>query len=121
MQTAKTKMFQSFIVAIAGFIAFSVFLLSIHAKDIVQYRELMYAARVEYRDISEKAAGELHDHVDKQVLKSFAKSFGDTYTASRGREDDYTPEFEKDPGLWGRIEETFLLWRIYASLPFAMF
>lgn len=120
MQTAKTKMFQSFIVAIAGFIAFSVLLLSVHAKDIVQYRELMNVSRVEYRDISEKATGELHDHVDKQVLKTFAKSFSDSYAISRGREDDFTPEFEKDPGLLGRIQETFLLWRIYASLPFAV-
>lgn len=113
-------MFQGFIVGIASFIAFSVFLLSIHAKDILQYRELMNANRVEYHNIGEKAAGELHDHVDKQVLKTFAKTFGDGVTASRGREGDYTPMFEEDPGLLGRLEETFLLWRIYASLPFAV-
>lgn len=118
MQTAKTKMFQGFIVGIASFIAFSVFLLSVHAKDIVQYRELIDANRVEYHTISEKATGELHDHVDKQVLKTFAKTFSDGFTVSRGREEDYTPTLEEDPGLLGRIQETFLLWRVYASLPF---
>lgn len=113
-------MFQGLIVGVAGFIAFSVFLLSVHAKDLVQYRELMNANRVEYHDIGEKAVGELHDHVDKQVLKTFAKTFGDSMTASRGREDDYAPELEQDPGLLARIHETFLLWRVYASLPFAI-
>lgn len=124
MQTVKTKTFQSIIVGIAGLMAFSVFLLSIHAKDIIQYRELMGSNRTEYRstngDISDKATSELHDHVDKQVLKTFAKTFGDGFTISRGREDEYTPELEKDPGILGRLEEKLLLWRIYASLPFAI-
>jgi hypothetical protein len=120
MQPVKTKMFQSFIVGIAGLIAFSVFLLSVHAKDVFQYRELMNANRIEYRDIGEKAVGELHDHVDKQVLKSFSKTFGDGFAISRGREDDYTPEIEEDPGLLGRLQETFLLWRVYATLPFVV-
>ena len=119
MHTAKTKIYQSCIIGIASFMALSVFLLSIHAKDIAQYRELMNA-KVEYRDISEKAAGELHDHVDKQILKTFAKTFGDGITISRGREDDYTPSLEEDPGLLARIQETFLLWQVYASLPFAV-
>lgn len=120
MQIAKTNIVQWFVIGLAGCIAFAVFLLSLHAKDLVQYREFMNVTRVEYHDIGEKAASELHDHVDKQVLKTFAKSFGDNYTVSRGREDDYTPEFEEDPGLLGRLEETFLLWRVYASLPFAI-
>ncbi len=120
MQTAKTKKFEGLIVGIASIIAFSVLLLSIHAKDIVQYRELMNATRVEYHDLSEKAVSELHDHVDKKVLKTFAKTFGDGITITRGREDDFTPALEKDPGILGRIEETFLLWRVYASLPFAV-
>lgn len=120
MQTAKTKMFQGFIVGIASFIAFSVLLLSLHAKDVFQYRELLNVNRVEYHDIGEKAVGELHDHVDKQVLKTFSKTFGDSFAVSRGREDDYTPDLEEDPGLLGRLQETFLLWRVYATLPFAV-
>lgn len=120
MQTAKTKMFQGLIVGLASFIAFSVLLLSVHAKDLVQYRELMNAARIEYRDIAEKSTGELHDHIDKQVLKTFSKTFGDGITISREREDNFTPVLEKDPGILGRIEEAFLLWRVYASLPFAV-
>lgn len=120
MKTAKTKIVQSFIVGMASFIALSVFLLSIHAKDVVQYRELMAANRIEYHDISEKAASELHDHVDKQILKTFAKTFGDNYTISRGRESDYTPHLEEDPGLLARLQEKLLIWRVYASLPFAV-
>ncbi len=124
MQTAKTKIFQSLVVGIACVVAFSVFLLSVHAKDVVQCRELTNPGRVEYHaassDVTDKAISELHDHVDKQVLKTFAKSFGDNYTMSRGREENYVPEVEKDPGILGRLEETFLMWRIYASLPFAV-
>lgn len=124
MQTAKTKLFQSLIVGVASMLAFSVFLLSVHAKDIVQYRELMNPGRVEYHaassDVTDKAMSELHDHVDKQVLKTFSKTFGDSYTMSRGREENYVPEAEKDPGLLGRLEEQFLMWRVYTSLPFAV-
>ncbi len=120
MQTAKTKLSQRIIIALAGLVAFSVLLLSVHAKDLVQYRELANLGRVEYRDISEKAAGELHDHVDKQVLKTFAKTFNDNYTTSRGREGDYMPTTEEDPGILGRLQETILMWRIYASLPFVV-
>jgi len=120
MQTAKTKIFKGIIVSVASFIAFSVLLLSVHAKDLVQYREFISAARVEYRVIAEKSTGELHDHIDKQVLKTFSKTFGDGITISRGREDDFTPALEKDPGILARLEEKFLLWRVYASLSFAI-
>ena len=119
MQTAKTKIFKGVIVGIASLVAFSVLLLSVHAKDLVQYREFMNA-RVEYRDISEKSFGELHDHIDKQVLKTFSKTFGDGITISREREDNFTPSLEKDPGILARLEEKFLLWRVYVSLPFAV-
>lgn len=124
MKTVKTKMLQSCIVGLAGIIAFSVLLLSVHAKDVFAYRELINQGRVEYHtasgDVSEKAASELHDHVDKQVLKTFGKTFSDNITVSRGREGDYTPDTEQDPGLLGRLEETFLMWRVYASLPFTV-
>lgn len=120
MQSIKTKTIQSFVVGVASVMAFSVLLLSVHAKDLVQYREPLNMTRVEYHDISDKASGDLHDHVDKQVLKTFAKSFGDNYTMSRGREENYMPETEKDPGLIGRLEERFLMWRIYTSMSFAI-
>lgn len=120
MQKFKTNIYEYFIVGIASFIAISVFLLSVHAKDIFHYQELISTANVRYDKISEKAASELHDHVDKQVLKSFSKSFGDTMAVSRSREQNYTPSHEEDPGLLARIQETLLIWRIYASLPFSV-
>ena len=59
----------------ATFIAGCVLLVSIHAKDIVKYTDTSTASRVVYNDISKKAVGELHDHVDKQVVKSLVKTF----------------------------------------------
>ena len=120
MQTVKTKIIQQFILNFAGIMAFSVLLLSVHAKDVFLYRELLHASKSGYHDIGEKAASELHDHVDKQVLKTFTKTFSDNLTISRGREEDYAPSHEQDPGIIGRVQETFLLWRIFASLPFAI-
>lgn len=116
----KTNIYTSFVVSLASFIALSVLLLSLHAKDLVRYGDLAYARTTEYRDLSEKASGELHDHVDKQVLKAFGKTAGDGFTLSRGRDDTFTPDAEEDPGLLTRIHEHLLMLRVFASLPFAV-
>lgn len=101
-------------------LAFSVFTISVHAKDLIRYTDAGVASKVEFRDITDKAVKELHDHVDKQVLKTFAKTFNDGYTVMRLRE-DYDHAASDDPGLWGRFHETLLFWRVFASLPFALF
>lgn len=120
MKTVKTNIYSSLVIGLASFIALSVFLLSLHAKDLVRYGDLAYARTTEYRDLSEKASGELHDHVDKQVLKAFGKTAGDGFTLSRGRDDTFTADTEEDPGLFVRIHEQFLMFRVFASLPFAI-
>lgn len=110
---------KSFTIALAGLLAVCVFLISIHAKDLVHYNDIAYiqTKAYGYGDITEKAVKELHDHVDKQVIKSFSKVFGDS-TAIRGRIEALEAE-EEDPGILARIGEHILIFRIYASLPFS--
>lgn len=119
MQKTKTSLKEKTIVGIACFLASSVFMLSVHAKDIVHYTDTETASRVELHEISAKAASELHDHVDKQVLKTFDKSgTGDHFvmgTRTRGNAEMLN---EEDPGLWGRLSEQILLFGVYLSLPF---
>ncbi|NCU30623.1 hypothetical protein EOL73_03450 [Candidatus Saccharibacteria bacterium] len=118
----KTKIKSYFIVSLASFIAFSVFLISIHSKDLVKYSgDASFAKVTTYNDLSDKAVKELHDHVDKQILKSFSKVFNDgSIIASRSR-DDFDATYEEDPGLWGRFHEQLMLWRVFVSLPFSQF
>ena len=109
----------------ATFIAGCVLLVSIHAKDIVKYTDTSTASRVVYNDISKKAVGELHDHVDKQVVKSLVKTFdkssaSDNYVSTARSRQDIDTAYEEDPGLWGRLREAIMIWHVYASLPFAV-
>lgn len=117
----KTNIKSYFVIGLASFIAFNVLLISLHSKDLVRYNDMSQARKITYTDLSEKAVKELHDHVDKQVLKSFSKSFSDgSVIASRNR-DDFDATYEEDPGLWGRFHEQLMLWRVFVSLPFSQF
>ena len=123
MHKNKTKITlkEKFIVALAGLIASSVFLLAIHAKDVVRYGDIDTASRVTYKDISNKSLGELHNHIDKQMVKSFDKGTSDNaVVASRSRGDIDLLPGEEDPGILVRLQETLLLWHVYASLPFTV-
>lgn len=117
----KTTLKEKLTITLAGLIAFSVFLLAIHAKDLVRYSDADAAIKVTYKDISKKSIGELHNHIDKQMVKTFDKGTSDNaIVASRNRGDlDLLPG-EEDPGILVRLQETLLLWHIYASLPFAV-
>lgn len=110
-----------FIVGLASLIACSVFMISVHAKDVVKYGDAYYARQLSYNDLTDKAVKELHDHVDKQVLKTFSKVFNDgSVLASRSR-DDFDATYEEDPGLWGRFQEHLMYIRVFMSLPFSQF
>lgn len=94
-------------------------MLSVHAKDIVHYTDAATASRVAFHDISAKAASELHDHVDKQVVKTFDNSgSGDHFVIGTRTREDIDMLNEEDPGLWGRLSEQILLFGVYLSLPF---
>ncbi len=119
MLKTKTNIQNKFLYFLALLLSCSVLLLSVHAKDLVAYHDAEVIRKMEYKDISAKAAKELHDHVDKQVLKNKSSDASSNYLLairSRGEIDAYEDE---DPGLWGRFHETLLMWRIFASLPFA--
>ena len=117
MQKINKNVKEKVIIGIACTIAVAVFLLSLHSKDLVKYGRSI--ERPELKDVSAKAVAELHDHVEKKVVKSFSNSINDgqlQLSRSRGETEVFADE---DPGLWGRFHETLLMWRIFASLPFA--
>lgn len=121
MLKTKTTIREKAIYIFACFIASCVLMLSVHAKDLVYYSaDAAVAERVGYNDISSKAAGELHNHIDKQVVKTFDKgATGDNYVMNARGKEDIDILNEEDPGLWGRLHEVLLIWKVYASLPFS--
>lgn len=119
MQKTNISLKERLVFAFACFIAMAVGLLSLHAKDIVKYHNAG-APDLKYQDVSAKATSELHNHVEKQVMKTF-QSFSDgSLVASRNR-DDIDAFVEEDPGLWGRLSEQMYLWGVFVTLPFSRF
>jgi hypothetical protein len=121
----KTKMSirKLFAITLTGCLATSVLLLSVHAKDLAAHADVQTSLdkveKVKLKDVSEKATAELHNHVSKQVVKTFDNSSGDqSYTMSARGRDDLDIHNEGDPGLWGYVHETWLMWRALATLPF---
>lgn len=70
-----------FISILAYLIGCSVILSSVHAKDLASHQADFNRAaatvRVHADDVSAKAIGELHNHVDKASVKAFAKTVGE--------------------------------------------
>ena len=120
MQKSNITNKQKVTLSLACFISMCVLALSLHAKDLVRYHDMEVARKVDYRNISEKAASELHDHVDKQIVKNLIKNTSNDsilLTRSRGE----MPEVhEGDPGIASRLSEKILLWRIFLTLPFTV-
>ena len=119
LKTYTITLKQKITVALAFCIAMSVMLAALHLKDIVKVSSVSdYTPASQYKDVTQKASEDLHNHVDKQMVKAFAKTFGDTITASRSRDDD-DMFAEDDPGLVGRLTEQLMLWRIFVTMPFS--
>lgn len=119
MQKTKISVKQHIVFGFAGFITLCVALLSLHAKDLVRYR-ILEPSETAYQDVSAKAAADLHNHVDKQVMKTFSSFNDGAIMASRSR-DDIDAYVDEDPGLWGRVSEQFYLWGVYITMPFSRF
>lgn len=103
--------------SLAYLLAAAVLVMSLHLKDLVHHREPVAPKEARHHDVSKKATEELHDHVSKQVIKSFAKSVGDTAVLAARTRHDSREIIENDPGIWGRLSEQFLLLGIYLTLP----
>ncbi len=116
---SKTKtLFQNHLPrSLAYLLAGAVLVMSLHLKDLVRHRDHTAFKETRYHDVSKKATEELHDHVSKQVVKSFAKSVGDTAVLTARARDDSHEVIENDPGIWGRLSEQFLILGIYLTLP----
>ena len=119
MMKNKTNIIQNLTVLLATLVAFSVVLVSVHAKDVVRYGDAAVAQTVKHSDITDKVVKELHDHVDKQVLKNFNKVFSDNVIVTTRSREELSAAYEEDPGLWGRFTEHIMLLRAYVTLPFS--
>lgn len=119
MQKTNISVKEKLIFGFACIIAFAVALLSVHAKDLAKYRTLE-TPELKYQDVSAKATSDLHNHVEKQVMKTF-QSFNDGSLVTSRSRDDFDAFVEEDPGLWGRLSEQLYLWGVYLTLPFSRF
>ncbi len=110
---------EKLIFAFACVIALSVFMATLHLKDIVRLNALAdLTTTAKYHDISEKAAQDLHNHVNKQMVKAFINSPGDGVIMGRTR-DDIEATIESGTSLFTLVHEQLQLWRVYLSLPFS--
>lgn len=121
MSKIKTTIYQKFTVGLASCITVAVMLVSVHAKDVASYHDESVARQVNLQDISQKAVKELHDHVDKQIIKDFTKVFSDNSMLTSRNRDELAAAFEEDPGLWARFSHKMLLWRAYLTLSLSRF
>ncbi|HMR72929.1 MAG TPA: hypothetical protein PKD68_02875 [Candidatus Saccharibacteria bacterium] len=117
MQKTNKNVKEKVIIGIACAIAVAVFLLSLHSKDLVKYGRSI--ERPELKDVSAKAVAELHDHVEKKVVKSFSNSINDGQLQLSRRLGEAEVFADEDPGLWGRFSEQLFLWGVYITMPFS--
>lgn len=104
---------------LAQTICFTVVLSHLHAKDALSlYSQTAGASRsvASTSDITAKAMGDLHHHVDKAGLKNITADSGQT-TAARTRElSPLNAEVDEDISLRDRFYNFLLRFRVVSSL-----
>jgi hypothetical protein len=121
MHKTKTTLKDHIVFGIACIIASAVLMLSLHIKDLVKYRIVeSNDVNVKYADVTAKATSDMHNHVEKQIMKTFQNFNDGSVIASRNR-DDVDAFVEEDPGLWGRLSEQLYLWGVFITMPFSRF
>lgn len=101
---------------LAQLMCMSVILSHIHAKDTIPLMaHPAGATRMASRDITAKALGDLHHHIDKAAVKS---PHSDASTATRNRELNplSAEDMAEDASLVARIQHFLLRFRIVSSL-----
>ena len=101
---------------LAPVMCFSVVLSHIHAKDAVPLMsQPAGATQLASRDITAKALGDLHHHIDKASVKNV---HNDAATTARHREFQSVVYDGDDASLLEQIQEFILRLRVVASLVF---
>lgn len=94
---------------------FSVVLSHMHAKDAASLMSSQSTAKISTSDITAKALGDLHHHIDKAGLKNINADNGST-TAARTRELNPLNAERDDDSLGARFHDFLLRFRVVTSL-----
>lgn len=117
----KTKPTYSKIVPIsilAPVMCFSVVLSHVHAKDAVPLlAKAKHAPKFAGSDITAKALGDLHNHIDKAGVKNI---HNDASTSARQREFQAVVYEGEDASLIEQVREFMLRLRVVASMMFRL-
>ena len=117
----KTKIKHILKTTFSVFLVLAVLLTATHAKDLVSSRPIKQktARTVETQtqvarttdDPVQKSMGDLHNHTDKTMLKSFVKQMGDSpsLAAKRNEKDDHENE---EQSLSMRLFEAFFMMQL---------
>jgi bifunctional DNase/RNase len=96
-------------------LSFTVVLSHMHAKDITSLMNQQSIHRLATGDITAKAMGDLHHHIDKTGVKNIQN---DTTTAARTRELNPLLTEEDNRSIGDRIHDFMLRFRVVSSLCF---
>lgn len=101
---------------LVNLMCFSVVLAHLHAKDAVSLLNQPGFSKFANTDITVKAIGDLHHHIDKASLKNIHTDT--STTAARVRELKPLIDEQLDAGLMNRLHDFMLRLRVVASLCF---
>lgn len=103
---------------LAHLICLTVVLSHVHAKDAISLlKQPAGTTKLGSRDITAKALGDLHHHIDKAGLKNVIGDSGTT-TAARTRSLNPLEVEESDDSLLSRLHDFMLRLRVVMSLCF---
>lgn len=115
----KTNIFKIiFTSLLAHAMCVTVVLAHIHAKDAVSMANQQGAAKLSGSDITAKALGDLHHHIDKTSLKLHS---GDVSTQARIRELKPLHSAEFEPTVRDYLEDLIIRFQFGTSLFFRQF
>lgn len=114
MNTNTAKL--SLLAVMVHLMCFTVILSHIHAKDAVSMLSQPGLNKMAPTDITAKALGDLHHHIDKASLKNI--HVDTSTTAARVRELQPLAEKQLDDSLVARFQDFMLRLRVVASLCF---
>lgn len=100
---------------LAPLICLTVILSHVHAKDAVSLLRTPGAVKLSGNEITAKALGDLHHHIDKAGLKNITGDSGTT-TAARVRNLNPLEADESDDSLLARLHNFLLRLRVVTSL-----
>jgi hypothetical protein len=122
MKTKTTLLKTAFIACLAHLMAGTVVLSHMHAGDVVSHsvsKDSLTQVTKSSPDLNAKAVGDLHNHIDKTMLKNIMKSAADSSTAA-SRRDLKPQQLEYEESILERLAAQFLMFRVFMTLPITL-